>query len=122
MGIIKTNFNKLDGVVLRVLFVVILTSVPVLLLLLPAAYFDKGESICISRVLFDQECYGCGITRAVQHMLHGEVRTAFALHPASVVVTPIGIVLWFKYWILNLRAARTYFQVNPSTTHNRHHI
>lgn len=114
MGIIRTSFDKLDGIVLRVLFVVTLTSVPVLLLVLPASYFDKGESICISRLLFDQECYGCGITRAVQHMLHGEVRTAFALHPASVVVTPIGIVLWFKYWILNLKTARRYFQLKRS--------
>jgi hypothetical protein len=114
MGIIRTSFEKFDGVVLRGVVVLLLTAIPIGLILLPSDYFDQGESICISRLLLDRECYGCGITRAVQHLLHGEVRAAIVLNPAAVVVTPVGIVMWFKYWILNVRSARRYCQLKRS--------
>jgi hypothetical protein len=115
MGIIRTSFEKFDGVVLRVVVVFLLTAIPIGLMLLPSDYFDQGESACISRLLLDTECYGCGITRAVQHMLHGEVRAAIALNPASILVTPLGIVLWFKYCILNVKALRIYFRSKESS-------
>jgi len=44
----------------KFIFIVLLV-IPVLLLLLPSAFFDSGESVCLSVSLFDKECYACGI-------------------------------------------------------------
>jgi hypothetical protein len=64
-------------------------TVPVALLLLPAGYFDSGESICLSSVLFGIECYGCGMTRACMHLIHLEFEDAFFFNPISFVAFPI---------------------------------
>ena len=53
---------------LDALYLVILILIPIVLLILPSDFFDKGESICLSVSLFDSECYACGLTRAIQQM------------------------------------------------------
>ena len=47
-----------------------LLLIPLVLIALPADFFDTGQSICLSVVLLDTECYGCGMTRAIQHLVH----------------------------------------------------
>lgn len=67
---------------------------PVGLLLLPADFFDHGPPICPSRLLLHTECLGCGLTRATQHLIHADWRTALAYNPAVLVTTPILLWLW----------------------------
>ncbi|MGL4598683.1 MAG: DUF2752 domain-containing protein, partial [Bacteroidia bacterium] len=50
---------------------------PIVLILLPSNYFDTGESICPSVLLFDKECPGCGMTRATMHILHLDCKAAW---------------------------------------------
>lgn len=59
------------------------------LLLLPADFFDNGRSLCLSVLLFDQTCYGCGMTRACQHLIHFEWQEAWAFNPLSFVALPV---------------------------------
>lgn len=68
--------------------------VPVVLLLLPADFFDYGPPICLSRLLLHVDCPGCGLTRATQHLIHAEWRTALSYNPAVIVTTPILLWLW----------------------------
>lgn len=65
------------------------------LLYLPANYFDSGQSICLSVLLFDQSCYGCGLTRAVQHLIHFEFIKAIEYNKLVIFVFPllIGLIL-----------------------------
>lgn len=63
------------------------------LLYLPADHFDEGQSICISVVLFDRECYACGMTRGVQHLLHFDFAEAAAFNKLSFIVLPLGLYL-----------------------------
>jgi len=63
------------------------------LLALPADFFDEGQSICLSVVLFDRECYGCGMTRGVQHLLHFDFRTAWEYNKLAFIVLPLGLFL-----------------------------
>lgn len=81
--------------------------VPVVLLILPAGYFDKGESVCLSQVLFNVECYACGLTRATMHLIHLNFTEAFYYNPISFVAFPLLAFLWarwfWKDWI-RLRA------------------
>jgi hypothetical protein len=64
------------------------------LLLLPADFFDTGQSLCISQLLLHKECLGCGITRAVHHFIHLEFQTAWNFNKLVVIVLPILIFIW----------------------------
>ncbi|MCS6796232.1 MAG: DUF2752 domain-containing protein [Raineya sp.] len=71
---------------------------PFVLWLLPSDTFDEGMSICPSKVFFDIECLGCGITRAVMHFHHFEFAEAFYYNLGVVWVYPFLIFLWVT-WI-----------------------
>jgi hypothetical protein len=60
-----------------------------LLLLLPADFFDGGPPTCLSVLLFNQTCFGCGMTRACQHLLHLQWAEAWAFNPLSFIVLPV---------------------------------
>lgn len=68
-------------------------SVPIVLLILPIDYFDVGESVCLSKVIFDFECYACGMTRAIQHLIHFDFDEAIQYNPLSLIVLPIMIYI-----------------------------
>lgn len=71
--------------------------VPLLLWVLPANFFDDtGVVFCVSRLLLNTECYACGLTRAVQHAMHGEFSAAFAFNKLVVLVLPLLIALWVR--------------------------
>ena len=86
-------------------------ATPIILLILPAGFFDNGESICVSKVFFNVECFACGLTRACMHLIHLEFEEAFAYHMWSFIALPvlaIFCVRWgFKEWkaFLKMRTA-----------------
>jgi hypothetical protein len=74
----------------------ILTMVaPLFLLVLPANHFDSGESLCLSVRLFDKECFGCGITRAIMHLIHFDFAAAWSYNKLSFIILPGMIMFWF---------------------------
>lgn len=73
-----------------------LILIPIVLLVLPSNYFDNGQSVCVSVLLFDQECYSCGMTRGIQHLLHLDFLTAYEFNKLSLIVLPLLIYLWFN--------------------------
>lgn len=90
------NGNKKDKVrkVCAMFYLLILVAIPVVLLILPADYFDNGKTICLSVLLFNRTCPGCGMTRAVQHMIHFDFTEAWHYNRMSVVVVPLLIGIW----------------------------
>jgi len=74
-------------------FLVLLT---ITLLILPETFFDKGQSICISMLLLKRECYGCGMTRAIQHLIHFDFRTAYGYNKLAFIVFPMFVFLILK--------------------------
>ena len=80
----------------RIIAIIILFSVPIILFILPADYFDNGQSICASVLLFDIECYGCGMTRAVMHLIHLEFTKAIEYNKLVILVFPLLTLLWLK--------------------------
>jgi hypothetical protein len=77
----------------KALLIVIMVA-PLFLLILPSTYFDAGESLCISVRLFDIECFGCGITRAIMHLIHFEFSAAWTYNKLSFLVLPIFVMFW----------------------------
>ncbi|MCH2045625.1 MAG: DUF2752 domain-containing protein [Saprospiraceae bacterium] len=75
---------------------ILLFALPFLLLVLPSDYFDKGQSLCLSVVLFEQECPACGLTRALMHLIHMDWEGAYALNKMSFVIFPLLCYLWCR--------------------------
>lgn len=72
---------------------------PLVLWLMPSTTFDESEVIvCPSRLLFDAECPGCGMTRGVMHMHHFEWADALYFNLGSPVAYVALIGLWL-YWV-----------------------
>ena len=60
-----------------------------ILLFLPKDFFDSGQSVCLSVVLIDMECYACGMTRAIQHLIHFDFEQAAHYNKLSFIVFPL---------------------------------
>ena len=70
------------------------------LLLLPADFFDSGESMCVSQLLLGQSCYGCGMTRAIMHLIHLDFIVAYEFNRLSFIVFPLLSFVWAKeVWV-----------------------
>jgi hypothetical protein len=82
----------------------LLLVLPIVLWVLPASFFDKGQSLCLSVLLLDKTCYGCGITRAVQHFMHGDFLIGYQYNPLVVIVLPLLIYLWTKMIFFNWKS------------------
>lgn len=98
------NTKKLS----RLLNLSIIVGFPLILtilVILPSNYFDKGESICLSKQLFNKTCYGCGMTKSIQHLIHLEWFKSIEYNKLSPFVFLTLISMWiFKlYKIANLK-------------------
>ena len=87
------RLNKIIFIV-RTLYRVLIVFVPLALLILPADFFDYGPTICVSKLLTDADCPGCGITRATQHAIHFDFSNAWKYNKLFVIVTPLLIWLY----------------------------
>lgn len=85
------------------LWLAALVAAPVALWALPADYFDEGESMCPSVQLFDTECWGCGSTRAVQHLHHAQLGDALYFHSLAPLIYLVLAGLW-ALWTYNTAA------------------
>jgi len=63
------------------------------LIILPADFFDSGRSICLSVVFLNKQCYGCGMTRAIQHLIHFDFKSAYYFNKLSFIVFPLLVYL-----------------------------
>lgn len=89
--------------------IIILT--PITFLILPADFFDHGESVCLSVLLFHRQCYACGMTRACQHLIHLDFEDAYVYNMLSFVVLPLLAVVWIQWFI---KEWKTYKKLRPA--------
>jgi hypothetical protein len=78
--------------------VFILALIPIVLWILPVDFFDEGKSICLSQLLFDLECYACGMTRSIMYIMHFDFAEAFYHNFLGFIVFPFLVYVWFG-WI-----------------------
>ena len=69
---------------------------PIVLLILPLTYFDKGHSLCLFSLLTGEECYGCGMTRACMHIIHLDFSGAVKFNRIAFIALPIMCFLYAK--------------------------
>jgi len=85
----------------KIVLAIVVVTTPAVLLILGPNFFDNGPTICLSKLIIEKDCPGCGITRAVQHSIHGEWKTAYEYNKLVLIVGPILFILWLKE-LLNL--------------------
>jgi len=82
----------------NVIRVVVLLAIPITLWILPVDFFDEGQSLCVSQMLFSMECYACGMTRSIMNILHFDFAEAFYHNMLGFIVFPLLVYVWWK-WI-----------------------
>lgn len=70
----------------------------------PTAYAVYPQ--CPVWLLFHIQCPGCGITRALAALLHGNLREAFSLNALAVLALPAGILYTGGQHFFRMRAPR----------------
>ena len=99
LAVLKIELSPRTRLIKSAATILLLLITPVVLLALPANFFDQGESICLSKRLFDVSCYACGLTKACMHLIHLNFEQAFYYNMGSFIVFPLFAGLWL-YWFL----------------------
>lgn len=74
----------------------LLLLIPIAIYCIPLESWLTGRSICLFKFLLGEECWGCGITRAVVLAMRGDFATSLEHHRAVAVVLPILLYWWVK--------------------------
>ncbi len=81
-----------------------------LLLIAGAVYlfiFEPGRTgffpVCVFRFLTGLTCPGCGTTRALHAILHGQFETAFMLNPLLLLASPLLVYALLRYSVTVMR-------------------
>lgn len=75
----------------------IVLLMPFVLWMLPTDFFDSGEIVtCPSVLLFNMECIGCGLTRAVMHFHHLDFSGAIFYNYGVLLIYPLLAFFWFQ--------------------------
>lgn len=78
-------------------------AIPLCLLLLPADFFDKGQTLCVSKLLTSTDCPACGLTRACMHLIHFQFEEAYAFNMFSFIAFPVLSVVWAMLFVKDLK-------------------
>jgi hypothetical protein len=70
--------------------------IPVLLFFVPLQWIEHQHSICIYKFITGNECYGCGITRAILSAMHLKFYEALRYNRLFLIVLPLLSYIWAK--------------------------
>ena len=88
---------------------------PIVLLILPADYFDNGSVVCLSRLIFNMECFACGLTRACMHLIHLEFAQAASYNKLCFIVLPLAMVLAVQWFLKEWKSFKKYRVTLPAS-------
>lgn len=69
---------------------------PIIFLLIPTSWFESRRSLCLIRNIFGVKCPGCGMTRAISCIFHGNLKKALQYNRLVVIVFPLLCHVWLK--------------------------
>lgn len=97
--IMTKNYKK----VINYIKIIGLVAIPLTLFFLSPSFLDNKQSICLSVFFFDQECYGCGMGRALFKIMHFEFEEAYYYNALSFIVFPLLVFVWAKELFKNIK-------------------
>ena len=65
------------------------------------SFFEHTHTLCLVHCFTGEECWGCGMSRALLSLMYLDFESAWAYHRGVVVVAPVLAWLWVK-WIVRL--------------------
>ncbi|GIV44552.1 MAG: hypothetical protein KatS3mg035_1675 [Bacteroidia bacterium] len=83
-----------NSLILKYIKIAGMILLPAILVFLPFDYFDNGSVKCLSKAIFDLECWGCGMTRACMRIIHFHFEEAWYFNKLSFIVFPILCYLY----------------------------
>jgi len=97
---LSNRLEKYDRAI-NIIWFILLIVTPLVLWILPGDFFDSenGLILCPSRALFNFECLGCGMTRAVMHFHHFEFDDAIYFNRGSFIIYPALVAIWVVWTI-----------------------
>ena len=69
---------------------------PLGFLCVPTSWLESRRSICLIRHVFGRPCPGCGMTRAISCVFHGNFMRAWQYNKLVVLVFPLLCYTWFR--------------------------
>jgi len=63
---------------------------------IPTAWLERAPSLCTYKRLFGIECLGCGMTRAISCLLHGDIAAALAYNKLVMAVFPLLVLFLLR--------------------------
>lgn len=69
-------------------------------IIVPTEYIKQAPSICIFKNIIGVGCFGCGLTRALSSMLHGNLVEAYHYNRLIVIVFPLLSLLCLYYLLI----------------------
>ncbi len=78
----------------RLATILALLLIPIAGLSVPTEVFERGPEVCLFRLVAGIECWGCGMTRAISAVLHGELRQALTFNWRVAIVFPMLTAVW----------------------------
>ena len=97
---------------LNKIFTTFLLALPVLLIIVPTSWVESLPSVCLFKAVFGVECLGCGITRALSHLFHGNFDTALQYNPRVIVAFPLLCYLYCRYLVKVIVSNYKYIRAN----------
>jgi len=104
---ILKNYNV---TIFRFVKVFLLIFIPIVIALLPEDFFENKGSTCFSVIFLDQECYGCGMTRASMNLINFNFTQAWYTNKLSLIVIPLICFLWIKELLKEIKAIQSNFK------------
>ena len=92
--------------VLKITKLLVTALIPVVLYAIPMESICNGNTICVFTNIFEVECWGCGITRAIFSALHFRFYDAWEYNPLFVVVLPLLLFFWMRTVVRQLRTIK----------------
>ena len=63
--------------------------------------FDEGHTLCLWHNLTGENCWGCGMLRALVSVCYLDFTAAWEYHKAVIVVAPLMLWIWLS-WIAGI--------------------
>jgi hypothetical protein len=64
---------------------------------------DQDFSFCLFHLLTGRHCYGCGLTRGMSAVLHGDFKAAYALNRLNVITIPLIAYVYVNEWSCTIK-------------------
>lgn len=84
-------------------FILLLIIIPILIFFIPIELVEEKPVICLSRLILNKECIGCGMTRACISLIHFKFDKALKYNRLVIIVFPLLSYNYLKLFFNTLK-------------------